>query len=228
MKNRLFWGLIACLVLLMGISTSTTASTTPTDRPGFTAADSEFYLDDQLYFFFRPGLVFTITDYEIPADLHPVVTFTLTDPGGLPLDMDGIYTPGDISLRFWVSYIPVGEEQIVNYITGSRGPTYDRDPGGTYTTVELGTYTYTFGNALPADYEQDATHYLAAIALRDLGEFDLERYDAYQVVNFVPDGSSEPMPRDVVTTGFLDMAAAVTRRCPSVSSAIIRRWNQTA
>ncbi|MCJ7815545.1 MAG: hypothetical protein MUP31_05785, partial [Xanthomonadales bacterium] len=77
----------------MGISTGASAATTTPDRPGFTAADSEFYLDDELFFFFRPGLVLTITDYEIPSDLQPLVTFTLTDPGGLPLDMYGVYTP---------------------------------------------------------------------------------------------------------------------------------------
>lgn len=198
MKNRLFWGLIAGLVLIMGISASTSAATTAADRPGFTAADSEFYLDDQLFFFFRPGLVVTVTDYEIPSDLQPLVTFTLTDVGGLPLDINGFYTPGAVSLRFFVSYIPTGEEQIVNYITGRRGPDYDRD--GTYTTIELGTYTYKYANALPADYEQDATHYIVAAGRRDLRDFDLERYASSDVVNFVPDGSSDPMPRDVVET----------------------------
>ena len=198
MKNRLFWGLIAAMVLLMGISTGASAATTTPDRPGFTAADSEFYLDDQLYFFFRPGLVLTITDYEIPSDLKPLVTFTLTDPGGLPLDMYGVYTPGVIGPRFFISYIPVGEEQIVNYNVGSRGPT--NDSGGEFTTIEMGTYTYKYGNAIPADYEQDATHYIVAAAYRDLRPFELDRYASNDLVTFVPDGSSEPMPRDVVDT----------------------------
>ena len=147
MKNRLFWGLVAGLVLMMGISTVASAESTAADRPGFTAADSEFYLEDQIYFFFRPGLVLTITDYEIPSDLKPLVTFTLTDPGGMPLDMNGVYTPGPIDITRWfVSYIPVGEEQIVNYITGPAGLTYDR--GGTITTVELGTYTYKYAQRI--------------------------------------------------------------------------------
>jgi len=196
MKNRLFWGLVVGLLLTMSISTTVSAATTTPDRPGFTAADSEFYLDDQLFFFFKPGLVLTITDYEIPSDLKPLVTFTLTDPGGLPLDMYGVYTPGVIGPRFFISYIPVGEEQVVNYNVGSRGPT--NDSGGTFTTIELGTYTYKYGNAIPADYEQDATHYIAAAAYRDLRPFDLGRYPSNDVVYFVPDGSSEPMPRDVV------------------------------
>ena len=197
MKNRLFWGLIAGLVLLTGISTGASAAIDTTERPGFTAADSEFYLTDQLYFFFRPGLVLTVTDYDIPADRHPVVTFTLTDPGGLPLDINGVYTPGEVDVRYFISYIPVGEEQRVNYIVGSRGPTRDED--GTLTTIEVGTYTYTYNVELPADYEVDATHTIAVAARRDLREFDLDRYADDEVVNFVPSGASDPMPRDVVT-----------------------------
>jgi len=197
MKNKFFWGLIAGLVLLAGVSASVSAETTAADRPGFTAADSEFYLEDSLYFFFRPGLEFEITDYEIPSDLHPVVTFTVTDPSELPLDMDGVYTPGVISIRFFISYIPVGEEQPVTYVFRSNGrPT--SDSSGTYTSTELGTYTYRYNTALPADYAKDATTIISAVASRDLGEFDLARYDDYDLVYFVPDGSTEPMPRDVV------------------------------
>ncbi|MFC1694825.1 OmcA/MtrC family decaheme c-type cytochrome [Pseudomonadota bacterium] len=197
MKNRLFWGLIATLMLLVGISTGASAAGEP-DRAGFTAADSEFYLTDDLFFYYRPGLVLTVTDYDIPSDRHPVVTFTLTDPGGLPLDINGVLTPGDVDVRYFITYIPVGEEQIVNYIVGSRGPT--RDSGGTLTTIEVGTYTYTYGVELPADYEVDATHTIAVAGRRDLRDFfGLDRYADDDVVNFVPSGASDPMPRDVVT-----------------------------
>ena len=197
MKNRLFWGLIATLMLLAGMSTGVSAAGEP-DRAGFTAADSEYYMTDELFFWYQPGLVFEIIDYEIPADLQPLVTFTIKDPGGRPLDMDGILTPGDVGPRFYISYIPVGEEQRVNYNVGSRGPT--ADSGGVYTTVEMGTYTYKYGNALPADYETDATHTIAGAARRDLRDFGLDRYSSNDWVDFVPSGASEPMPRDVVQT----------------------------
>lgn len=198
MKNRFLWGLTAVLVLIMGISTGVSAESVAPDRSGFTAADNEFYLDDQLYFFFRPGLVLTIVDYDIPSDLQPEVTFTVTDQGGMPIDMYGVYTPGEVSVRFFISYIPDGEEQRVNYIVGTRGPTYDHD--GVFSTVELGTYTYKYATALPSDYETNATHTIAGAARRDLREFDLDRYSSNDVVNFVPDGSTAPVPRDVVTT----------------------------
>ena len=197
MKSRLFWGLIAGLVLMMGISTGVSAADAP-GQAGYTEADTEFYLSDQLYFFFRPGLVLTITDYEIPADLQPLVTFTLTDVEGRPLDMYGVLTPGDAQPRFFISRIPVGEEQRVNYIFGSRGPTYDHD--GVFSTIELGTYTYKYATALPADYDTDATHTIAGAARRDLRDFDLDRYASNDWVDFVPSAASAPMPRDVVTT----------------------------
>jgi len=198
MKNRLFWGLITSLVLLMGISTSASAAGEAAERVGFTAADKEFYMTEELFFFFRPGLVLTIVDYEIPADLQPVVNFTLTDPSGQPLDMDGVFTPGDISARFFISYIPAGEEQRVNYIFGSRGPTYDHD--GTFTTEKMGSYTYKYATALPADYDIDATHTIAGAARRDLRDFDLDRYSSNDWDDFVPSAASDPLPRDVVTT----------------------------
>jgi len=198
MKNRLFWGLIASLVLMAGISSGVSAESTTPDKAGYTAADSEFYLDDQWVFFFRPGLVLTITDYEIPSDLRPLVTFTITDAAGRPLDLDGFYTPAEVDPRFFISYIPEGEEQIVNYVMGDRGPTYDHD--GTFSFVELGTYTYKYATALPSDYDQSATHYIAAAARRDLRDYDLERYASNDVVTFVPNGSADPMPRNVVET----------------------------
>ncbi|MBT8048567.1 MAG: hypothetical protein KJO92_09135, partial [Gammaproteobacteria bacterium] len=197
MKNRLFWSMIAALMLVTGISAGASAEGTP-DRVGFTAADKAFHLTDELFFYYRPGLVVDIVDYSIPADLQPEVTFTMKDPGGLPLDLDGIFTPGDVSSRFFLVYIPQGEEQIVNYITGSRGPTSDRN--GTYTQLEPGKYLYKFENAIPADYDADATHTLAIASRRDLRDFDLDRYSSNDVVNFVPSGASVPMPRSVVTT----------------------------
>ena len=71
--------------------------------------------DEVLVSFIRPGLVYTLIDFEIPSDRQPLVTFSITDPGGLPLDRAGILTPGPIDLRFILSYIPAGETQKINY-----------------------------------------------------------------------------------------------------------------
>ena len=94
MKNRLFWTLIAGTMLMMSVSTSASAkSADPGDR-GFTKADKEFYLTESQIEFIRPGLELEILDVVIPADLQPEVTFKITDPAGLPLDREGIFTPG--------------------------------------------------------------------------------------------------------------------------------------
>ena len=53
---------------------------------------------------------------------------------------------------------------------------------------------------MPADYEVDATHTLAGVATRDLRDFYLERYYDNEVINFIPSGNGEPMPRDIVRT----------------------------
>ena len=45
------------------------------------------------------------------------VTYTLTDPNGLPLDATGATTPGVISLAYVAAYIPKGQEQYVAYTT---------------------------------------------------------------------------------------------------------------
>jgi len=143
--------------------------------------------------FIRPGLVVNVVDFTIPDDLHPVVEFTTANEGGMPLDMAGVYTLGDIDMRFMLTYIPEGETQKVSYTGGS----YDR--GGEYTTMAVGHYTYRFANVLPSDYDADATTTLTAVGTRDLRDFDLERYYDNVVMNtngttrpgrFVPAGPS--------------------------------------
>ncbi len=140
--------------------------------------------------------------------VKPEVTFTLTDPAGLPLDRTGVFTPGPVSTSFVLSYIPAFEEAYVAYttrvqtspITGDSAVQASTDSGGTYTELSIGTYRYKFGTVLPEGYDIDATHTLGVYAVRNLSEFDLGTYVANELDHFVPSGSSEPMPRDIVTT----------------------------
>jgi hypothetical protein len=198
MKNRNYWWLVACMCCLLGISVSVPAKSDDTGRPGFTEADQAFYLDEELYTFIRPGLEYELIEFEIPSDRQPLVTFSIKDPGGLPLDRAGIYTPGPVDLRFMLSYIPAGETQKINYHGVG-----DRDRNGVFTDMGDGVYTYKFGDVLPADYDVDATHTLASVATRDLREWadqGLDRYYDNDVYDFVPSGAAEPTPRDIVTT----------------------------
>src|SRR5215471_4745944 len=68
-----------------------------------------FYLDASQVAFVRPGLKFTIQSAALTPDFRPQVTFKITDDNGLPLDRDGIYTPGSVSTSFVFARIPKGE-----------------------------------------------------------------------------------------------------------------------
>jgi OmcA/MtrC family decaheme c-type cytochrome len=61
-------------------------------------------------------------------------------------------------------------------------------------------YTYTFGRALPANYDQTVTHTVALYGRRDLTEFDLGRQVSNVEYNWVPAGSQFTVIRDVVRT----------------------------
>ena len=76
---------------------------------------------------------------------------------GLPLDRNGVYTPGPVSTLFILSYIPAFEEAYVAYttrvqtspITGDSATQASTDTGGAYTELGIGTYRYKFGTVLP-------------------------------------------------------------------------------
>lgn len=164
-------------------------------RAGFTKADNEFYLENEIFTVLRPGVEFELLDFQIPGDNRPVVRYSLKDPAGLPLDMDGIFTYGPVDVRMMLTFIPAGEENKVTYHDGYR----DRD--GEYTAEGQGVYTYRFSTVLPTNYDADATHTLAAVTTRDLRDYGLERYYDNDVHNFVPSGSEMVTPpRDIVRT----------------------------
>jgi len=145
-----------------------------------------------------PEVEVEVIDVVIPADLRPEVTFSIHNNNGLPLDRDGIFTAGDVDTRWYLTWIPAGEEQKLSYTLIYGGSTRDQD--GEYTTIEQGYYVYKFGTVLPADYDMDATHTLGIVVRRDLeDEYDFGRYHDNVVYDFVPSGGV-PMPRDIVTT----------------------------
>ena len=108
MKSRLFWMLIASLLLFMGSSTLVSAKSGESGDGNYASADKEKYLTENQIAFIRPGLELEIMDVVIPADLLTEVTFRLTDPAGAPLDREGLYTPGPVSTSFILSFIPAG------------------------------------------------------------------------------------------------------------------------
>ena len=178
----------------------------------FTKDDKAFYLSEKEQIFIRPGLVITIVEASIDADGTVQARFTATDPAGMPLDRNGVFTPGAISTSFIIAVLPAGESQYVSYATSSNTsrPTSpfpgvtevqaSSDSGGTYEEVTMGEYIYTFGTVAPAGYDRSATHTVGVYARRDLREFDLDRPSTDDTFNFVPDGSEVTRIRDIVAT----------------------------
>ena len=197
MKTRLFWGLIAVAVLMMGTSSAVSAKSESPGDAGYTEVNKEYYLTEAEILFVRPGLEMEILDTVIPADLMTEVTFRISDPAGLPLDREGIFTPGAVSTSFILSYIPEGEAAYVAYTTrvatspdnGDSAVQASTDSGGTYTDLGDGTYMYKFGTVLPADYDTNATHTMGVYARRDLTEFGLDRYVSNPLDSFIPSGN---------------------------------------
>jgi len=181
-----------------------------TDQPAFTAADKAFYADQSLVDFVRPGLVLKILSGEIAADGAMKVRFRLTDPKGLPLDREGITTPGAINVRVIAAYIPKGKTQHVAYTTRAQTSPITRktevqagtDANGVFRRLAEGEYEYTLATKAPANFDKTVTHTFGLYATRDLSEFDLDMLSNSDddVYHFVPDGSKVTVTRDVIRT----------------------------
>jgi OmcA/MtrC family decaheme c-type cytochrome len=162
--------------------------------------------------FVRPGIVVKIKSAAVAADGTITARFTLADPKGLPLDKDGIQTPGVVTLGLIAVYIPAGKTQYVSYTTTTLAASINTNPaqiqagndsGGTYKQNADGDYTYTFRTKAPANFDATATHAIGISARRDLTEFltygEVEM-TSNDVFTFVPNGSAVKVVRDVVPT----------------------------
>lgn len=178
------------------------------DKPAFTTQDKAFFADANLVNFVRPGLVVTITGAGIAQDGTIHADFTLADPKGLPLDRNGVTTPGAISTSFVAAYIPPGQTDYIAYtrrtqtspITNNSAVQPAADSGGTYTQTGDGQYTYTFATKAPSGFSANATTTIGMYATRDLSEFDLGTNSANDTFNFVPNGSAVTDVHDIVST----------------------------
>jgi OmcA/MtrC family decaheme c-type cytochrome len=156
----------------------------------------------------RPGVAIQITNVQYSTGNPLVVTYKLTDPKGALLDQTGVQTPGAISVRYILSYIPVGTPG-GQYIpitttknTSAPGVTVTQpgtDSGGTLVTNADGTYVYTFKTVAPISIQSGSTITLGMTASRSLTDFDLGTDYANATYSFVLGGGT-PTVRDVVTT----------------------------
>lgn len=173
----------------------------------FTKRDKAYYADPKLVAFVNPGMVITINSAKIANDGTIGVTYTITDPNGLPLDVTGATTPGVISLAYEAAYIPKGQEQYVAYTTasatGSVLGTITRpnfELGGVSTPVGPGQYQYTFKAKAPGGFDPTATTTVGIAGNRNLTQFNLGTNYAGATFDFVPNGSAVTVTRDVIKT----------------------------
>jgi OmcA/MtrC family decaheme c-type cytochrome len=173
----------------------------------FTKRDKAYFADSNLVAFVNPGLAITINSAKITSGGAISVTYTLSDPKGVPLDAAGATTPGVISLAYEAAYIPKGQEQYVAYTTASatgnalgtiKRP--DFELGGTATQVGPGQYQYTFLAQAPAGFDATATTTIGIAGNRDLTSFNLGTNYAGATFDFVPNGSTVTVTRDVIRT----------------------------
>lgn len=177
-------------------------------KPAFTVHDKAYYADPNTVNFVRPGLMIKLQSAAIAADGTITASVKLTDPKGLPLDKDGITTPGAVSVSFIAATIPKGQTQYTAYttrtqtspITNVTAVQAGADSGGSFTKTADGVYTYTFKTKAPSGFDASATHSIGVYGSRDLSEFDMGiQYDD-DVLTFVPNGAAVTQVRDVVRT----------------------------
>ena len=208
MKSRTAWS-IAIPVLATCLIAGAETKPIIEDPIAYPTTDKRHYLEPKDINFVRPGLIISVgpEDVSIAGDGTVSITFSITDDRGLPLDRDGVFTPGSVSLSFILANIPDDMDQYSAYtvrtqtspITGDSAVQPSADSGGTFEELEVGTYRYTFGTKLPAGFDATSTHTIGIYASRNLDEFELGSHVANELVHFVPAGG-EPMPRQVTTT----------------------------
>jgi OmcA/MtrC family decaheme c-type cytochrome len=176
-------------------------------KHGYGPRDKAFYADPAIVNFVRPGLVITINSAKVTTAGVISVTYTLTDPSGLPLDAAGVTTPGAVSLAYVASYIPKGQTQYVAYTTapatGAALGTITRpdfELGSPATSLGNGQYSYTFTAQAPAGFDPTATTTVAVDGNRNLTAFNFGTSYAGATFNFVPNGAAVTVTRDLIRT----------------------------
>jgi OmcA/MtrC family decaheme c-type cytochrome len=178
-----------------------------TKKHEYSKHEKAFFADPALVDFVRPGLGIAINSAQIATDGTITVTYTLTDPAGLPLDAAGVTTPGTISLGYIAAVLPAKQEEYTAYTTrANSGPAVAStnqpggDSGGAVTSIGPGQYQYVFHTKAPIGFDTTATHTIGIYASRVLTTFDLGTNYASAVFNFVPNGAKVTKVHDIIKT----------------------------
>ncbi|MBC7924582.1 MAG: OmcA/MtrC family decaheme c-type cytochrome [Bryobacteraceae bacterium] len=187
-------------ILALGAGVAGTTGKAPF-RPNAKAA----FADPKTVSFVRPGLSVKVNSAEIAADGTVSVVFNVADPRGLPLDREGIVTPGTVALSFIVAHIPQGQQQYVSYTTRSATGVVSgtvtqaaSDTGGAYTRIAEGQYRYVFRTKAPTDIDRSTTHTIGIYGSRNLQEFELGTNYVSTTFDFIPAGGQVATVRDII------------------------------
>ena len=201
MKQWQQYGRLAAIAATLAISLSSAP------RKPFSPHEKAFYADADLLAFVNPGLTITVNSAAISSKGIISVTYTLTDPSGLPLDSTGASTPGTIKVSFVASVLPNGSLDYTSYTTRAASGTAisseqqpSADSGGTSVSLGSGQYTYTFATAAPTGFDATATHTIGIYGSRTLTAFNLGTNYASVTYNFVPNGSAVTHVADIIKT----------------------------
>ena len=172
----------------------------PTEtRYGRTAA--EYYLTAAQTDYIRPGFKIVINSVTIGSNRKPVVDINVTDDLGQPIDRKGIMTPGPVTLSYVLSWYDPATRNYTSYatrkqtspITGASANQPTSDSGGSYSDLDIGHFTYTFGTVLPTGFDATKTHTLGVYGRRSMPPeiLDGKAYIDNNELDFRPD--SQPV-----------------------------------
>ena len=162
------------------------------------------------YNFVTTGVIVKIKSASIAKDGTITSRVTVTDSKNQGLDVNGVQTPGTLTLRFVAAYIPNGQSLYTAYTTTVDKSITNNNPdqiqagtdtGGKLTLVDAatGTYDYVFGTKAPATFDATATHSIGVQVDRVLTDFDLPTNQSDDVYTFVPNGTAVTNVRDVLS-----------------------------
>ena len=151
------------------------------------------------------GLNVEITGVVIPEDLMPELTFVATDDDGDTVPLSQFVGSSDV--RFTLAFLegsgaaksnPVG--QYFCYIVDAENgqATYDHHLAEGLSENTDGSITYKFETALPANYDQTATHQAGGQLTRTAPSGTT--YDTNVIYTWRPDGEAVAETRELVTT----------------------------
>lgn len=204
LRNLLVIAIVAAIAFPAAAARRSRAASPAPQQPAFAPTQAEAYLSSDAIAYIRPGLKIKVNSLVIGADRKPVIDVSFTDDFDQPIDRLGKTTPGPISASFILAWWDPVRRHYTSYITRTvttpansprpgvtaRQPT--TDSGGTWTDLETGHAKYTFGNALPAGFDQTKTHTLGFQAFRNLTNIPEvgfgKNYYANLEYDFRPDG----------------------------------------